>query len=50
MQTRLLLAALATTAAALAAPASSVPEVSSTLPLLTVGVIALGFLARRRRK
>ncbi len=48
MKTRLLLAALATTASAFAAV--SVPEISSTLPLLAVGVVALGFLARRLRK
>ena len=48
MKTRLLLAALATTASVFAAPA--VPETSSTLPLLAVGVVALGFLARRLRK
>lgn len=49
MKTRLLLAALATTAAAFAAPVNA-PETSSTLPLLAVGVVALGFLARRLRK
>jgi hypothetical protein len=49
MKTRLLLAALATTAAAFAVP-PSVPETSSTLPLLAVGVVALGFVARRLRK
>ena len=49
MKTRLLLAALATTASAFAAP-QYVPETSSTLPLLAVGVVALGFLARRLRK
>ncbi len=48
MKTRLLLAALATTASAFAA--LPVPETSSTLPLLAVGVVALGFLARRLRK
>ncbi len=47
MKTRLLLAALATTASAFAV---SVPENSSTFPLLAVGVVALGFLARRLRK
>ena len=50
MKTRLLLAALATTAAAVAIPPVNAPEVSSTLPLLAVGVVALGFLARRLRK
>jgi hypothetical protein len=52
MKTRLLLAALATCISALAGPgpAPSVPEISSTLPLLAVGVVALGFLARRLRK
>jgi len=49
MKTRLLLAALATSAAAFAAPVSA-PETSSTLPLLAVGVVALGFLAHRLRK
>jgi len=49
MKTRLLLAALATTASAFAAPLP-VPETSSTFPLLAVGVVALGFLARRLRK
>ena len=49
MNPRLLLAALATTASAFASPLS-VPEISSTLPLLAVGVVALGFLARRLRK
>jgi hypothetical protein len=49
LKTRLLLAALATTASAFAIP-PSVPEISSTLPLLAVGVVALGFLARRLRK
>jgi hypothetical protein len=48
MKTRLLLAALATTASAFAFV--SVREASSTLPLLAVGVVALGFLARRLRK
>lgn len=51
MKTRLLLAALATTAAAFAAPnPSNVPEAASTLPLLAVGAVTLGFLARRLRK
>ena len=50
MKTRLLLAALATTASAFAFPPPSVPEISSTLPLLAVGAVALGFLARRLRK
>ncbi len=51
MKTRLLLAALATTASAFAfVPPSSVPEISSTLPLLAVGAVTLGFLARRLRK
>ncbi len=51
MKTRLLLAALATTASAFAGPPTlSVPEISSTLPLLAVGVVALGFCARRLRK
>ena len=49
MKTRLLLAALATTASVFAI-APAVPETSSTLPLLAVGVVALGFLARRLRK
>ena len=48
MKTRLILAALATTASAFAVV--SVPEASSTLPLLAVGVVALGFCARRLRK
>ena len=48
MKTRLILAALATTASAFAVV--SVPEASSTLPLLAVGVVALGFLARRLRQ
>lgn len=48
MKTRLLLAALATTASAFAA--ISVPEINSTFPLLAVGVVALGFVARRLRK
>ena len=51
MKTRLLLAALATAAAAFAAPIpSNVPEAATTFPLLAVGVVALGFLARRLRK
>ena len=51
MKTRLLLAALATTASAFAGVLPpSVPEISSTLPLLAVGVVALGFLARRLRQ
>ena len=49
MKTRLLLDTLATTAAAFAVPVSA-PETSSTLPLLAVGVVALGVLARRLRK
>ena len=49
MKTRLLLAALATTASVFAQP-PTVPELSSTLPLLAVGVVALGFCARRLRK
>jgi hypothetical protein len=49
MKTRLLLAALATTACVSAATVAA-PEISSTLPLLAVGVVALGFLARRLRK
>ena len=49
MKTRLLLAALATTASVFGA-ALPVPEISSTLPRLAVGVVALGFLARRLRK
>ena len=49
MKTRLLLAALATTASAFASQVSG-PEISSTLPLLAVGVVALGFCARRLRK
>ena len=49
MKTRLLLVALATTASVFAIP-PSVPEISSTLPLLAVGVVALGFCARRLRK
>jgi hypothetical protein len=49
MKTRLLLAALATTASVFARPVNA-PEISSTLPLLAVGVVALGFLARRLRK
>ena len=48
MKTRLLLAALATTVSAFAI--ANVPEASSTFPLLAVGVVALGFLARRLRK
>ncbi len=50
MKTRLLLAALATTACVSASPLVAAPEISSTLPLLAVGVVALGFLARRLRK
>ena len=49
MKTRLILAALATTASAFAGVVG-VPEVSSTLPLLAVGVVALGFCARRLRQ
>ena len=48
MKTRLLLAALATTASLFAA--TPVPESNSTFPLLAVGVVALGFVARRLRK
>ena len=48
MKTRLLLAALATTASLFAA--IPVPESNSTFPLLAVGVVALGFVARRLRK
>ena len=50
MKIRLLLAALATTVCAFSTPGSPVPEAASTLPLLAVGVVALGFLARRLRK
>jgi len=51
MKTRLLLAALAALATtASAAVGGPVPETSSTFPLLAVGVVALGFLARRLRK
>ncbi len=49
MKTRLLLAALATTASAFADP-TPVPESSSTFPLLAVGAVALGFLALRLKK
>jgi flagellar biosynthesis protein FliR len=49
MKTRLFLAALATTASVFAAPVNA-PEISSTLPLLAVGVVALGLVARRLRK
>ena len=49
MKTRFLLAALASTVAAFARPAG-VPESASTLPLLAVGVVALGFLALRLKK
>ncbi len=47
MKTRILLLSLTTAASAFAV---AVPENSSTFPLLAVGVVALGFLARRLRK